>query len=112
MIYYQYTGAKHSYYSRYIVTSRRVDSLLGIQFSVSRMNFFDRLQNAADGCNRVVATQRAVYPHLSEMRETGSVIRPKLFSFQKPRIIPFARESIHIPGGNIVTFVSFEKLRI
>lgn len=35
MTYYQYTSAKHSYYSRYIVTSRRVGSLLGIQFSIS-----------------------------------------------------------------------------
>lgn len=52
--YYRRAGAKHGYYSRYIVTSRLADSFLGIQFSVSRVNSSGRAKTQpadARGCN-------------------------------------------------------------
>lgn len=105
-----YRGEKHSYYSRYIVTSRLGDSLLGIQFSVSRVKSFDRAETQPADARRCNGEKLTRISRWRE-RERRWIISLKLFSFQKLRIISLTRESIRIsPSGTLCNPRSFWKV--
>lgn len=84
MTYYRRTSAKHGYYSRYIVTSRLGDSLLGIQFSVSRVNSFGRAktQSADATASSLLASHGKKKERRRERERGGESLARSYFPFR------------------------------